>query len=154
MRDSKREDFLAMDLQIEANRRNAQLSTGPKTEQGKEASRMNALKRGLTAQQVALFDERLEDFQAFHAELIGALAPQGTVELALAERGVVCAWRLRRVYRIETGFSRKAHKACGNGTATTTNEIAVVFLRLASQEMISPNSPAMRSASSARSNGR
>jgi hypothetical protein len=125
---------VATDLQIEANRRNAQLSTGPKTMRGKEASRMNALKHGLTAQQVTLFDERAEDFEAFHAELLGALAPQGTVELALAERAVLCAWRLRRVYRIETGLFRKARKAWGNGTAAVTNEIAVVFLRLASQE--------------------
>ena len=35
--------------QIEANRRNALLSTGPKTETGKKASRRNALRHGLTA---------------------------------------------------------------------------------------------------------
>jgi hypothetical protein len=125
---------VATNLQIEANRRNAQLSTGPKTERGKDASRMNALKHGLTAQQVTLFDERAEDFDAFHAELIGALSPHGTLERALAERAVLCAWRLRRVYRIETGLFRKARKTWGNGTAAHTNEIAVVFLRLASQE--------------------
>jgi len=67
---------VATDLQIEANRRNAQLTTGPKTERGKEASRMNALKHGLTAQQVTLFDERAEDFEAFHAELLGAWHPR------------------------------------------------------------------------------
>jgi hypothetical protein len=125
---------VATDLQIEANRRNAQLSTGPKTIRGKEASSMNALKHGLTARQVTLFDERAEDFEAFHAELLGPLAPQGTVELALAERAVLCAWRLRRVYRIETGLFRKARKAWGNGAAASSKEIAVVFLRLASQE--------------------
>jgi hypothetical protein len=130
----QREDFVATDLQIEANRRNAQLSTGPKTVQGKEASRMNALKHGLTAQQVTLFDERAEDFEAFHTEILGALAPQGWVEFALAERAVLCAWRLRRAYRIETGLFRKARKAWGNGTAASTNQIAVVFMRLASEE--------------------
>jgi hypothetical protein len=125
---------VATDLQIEANRRNAQLSSGPKTVQGKEASRLNALKHGLTAQQVMLFDERAEDFEVFHSELLGALAARGTVEFALAERAVLCAWRLRRIYRIETGLFRKARRAWGNGTAAHTNEIAVVFLRLASQE--------------------
>jgi hypothetical protein len=126
--------LVATDLQNEANRRNAQLSTGPKTKRGKEVTRMNALKHGLTAQHVTLFDERAEDFAVFHNELISALAPRGTVELALAERAVLCAWRLRRVYRIETGLFRKARKAWGNGAAASTNEIAVVFLRLASQE--------------------
>ena len=43
--------------QAEANRRNAQNSTGPKTQEGKAASRLNALKHGLTAKQLVLFDE-------------------------------------------------------------------------------------------------
>lgn len=125
---------MTSDLQIEANRRNAKLSTGPRTEKGKQASRMNALKHGLTAQQVTLFDERLEDFQAFHAELISALRPRGAVEVALAERAVLCAWRLRRVYRIETGLFCKTRKTWVNGTPTTSDQIEVVFLRLASQD--------------------
>jgi hypothetical protein len=37
--------------QIEANRRNALKSTGPKTEAGKQASRRNAVRHGLTARQ-------------------------------------------------------------------------------------------------------
>lgn len=125
---------MTSNLQIEANRRNAKLSTGPKTAEGKQASRMNALKHGLTAQHVTLFDERLEDFEGFHAELLAALRPEGAVEMALAERAVLCAWRLRRVYRIETGLFCKTRKAWTNGTAATSKEIEVVFLRLASQE--------------------
>jgi hypothetical protein len=50
------------------------------------------------------------------------------------EHAIMCAWRLRRVYRIETGLFRKAWKAWTNGTAATSQEIKVVFLRLASQE--------------------
>jgi hypothetical protein len=122
------------DLQIEANRRNARLSTGPRTPQGKAATRLNALKHGLTAQHITLFDECAEDFEAFHAELVAALRPKGAVEQALAERAVLCAWRLRRVYRFETGLFRKARGAWSNGTAETTNDVAVVFLRLASHE--------------------
>lgn len=62
---------------------------------------------------------------------------------------MLCAWRLTRAYRIETGLFRKARKAWSNGTAAHTNEIAVVFLRLALKRMIAQSSPAMRSASSA-----
>ncbi len=38
--------------QIEANRRNSQKSTGPRTEAGKQASRCNAVRHGLTAETV------------------------------------------------------------------------------------------------------
>lgn len=126
--------YVTSELQIEANRRNATLSTGPKTEQGKRTSRMNALKHGLTAEQVTLFDERLEDFEAFHAELIPALRPEGAIEEALAERVVLCAWRLRRVYRIETGLFCKTRKSWNGNNASTTPDIEVVFLRLGSRD--------------------
>jgi hypothetical protein len=122
------------ELQIEANRRNAQLSTGPRTSEGKAAIRFNALKHGFTAQHITLFDECAEDFEAFHAELVAALRPKGAVEQALAERAVLCTWRLRRVYRFETGLFRKARGAWSNGAAETTSDVAVVFLRLASNE--------------------
>jgi hypothetical protein len=38
----------------EANRRNAQKSTGPKTPEGKDAVRLNALKHGLLCREVLL----------------------------------------------------------------------------------------------------
>jgi hypothetical protein len=56
-------------LQITANRRNALKSTGPQTRSGKAASRMNALKHGLTAEQVVLFDEDVEEFQRFFPQM-------------------------------------------------------------------------------------
>jgi hypothetical protein len=121
-------------LQIKANRRNAQLSTGPKTAAGRHISSMNALKHGLTAQHAIVFDEAIEDFQAFHGELLSELRPRGGFELALAERVILCAWRLRRVYRIETGLFCRTRKSGANGEATTTNDIDVVFLRLASHD--------------------
>ena len=48
--------------QIEANRRNAQKSSGPKTIQGRSISRMNALKHGLLAEQVVVPGEDFEEF--------------------------------------------------------------------------------------------
>jgi hypothetical protein len=72
---------------------------------------MNALRHGLTAQHVTVFDETEEDFHRFHRELMRVLQPKGAMEAQLSERAIVCAWRLRRVYRIETGMFSKARKA-------------------------------------------
>ena len=51
--------------QIEANRRNARLSTGPVTEEGKRKSRQNALRHGLTSETVIDALEDAEDHAAF-----------------------------------------------------------------------------------------
>src|SRR5216683_6083611 len=92
---------MATQKQIAANRRNAKKSTGPKTIAGRTRTKVNALKHGLTAAQITIFDERPEDFENFHIGLIKALVPEGALEEQLVERITVCAWRLRRVYRIE-----------------------------------------------------
>jgi hypothetical protein len=92
---------MATTAQIEANRRNAQRSTGPRTEAGRLVASRNALKHGLTARQLILFDETEADFAAFHGEMVEALAPGDALEAALAERIILCAWRLRRAERAE-----------------------------------------------------
>jgi len=51
--------------QIEANRRNARLSTGPATDEGKRRSRRNALRHGLTAETVIDALEDAQDYVAF-----------------------------------------------------------------------------------------
>jgi len=124
---------MATQLQIEANRRNAQLSTGPKTAQGRAVSRMNALKHGLTAKHIVVFDEAAEDFERFHHEIVVALGPKGAIEGQLAERVALCAWRLRRVYRIETRLFSKGRTSWSNGKPETTSDIDLVFLRLTGQ---------------------
>ena len=50
--------------QIEANRRNAALSTGPRTEEGKQRSRRNALKHGLAGDGVVLPEEQERAIEA------------------------------------------------------------------------------------------
>jgi hypothetical protein len=94
---------------IEANRRNALRSTGPRSDSGRAVSSCNALKHGLTAERIILFDEQREAFERFYAELIAALKPDGPRETQLAQRIAINAWRLRRAYRVEGGlFARLA----------------------------------------------
>ena len=93
---------MTSDAQIDANRRNARASTGPKSPEGKAAASQNALRHGLTSSQLILFEERQEDFDRFAAELRTAHAPADAVEDGLVERIVMAQWRLRRVWRAET----------------------------------------------------
>ena len=86
---------------IDANRRNAQKSTGPRTEAGKATSRWNALKHGLASPELILFDETEEAFEDFYAELRAAHAPVDAAEAAVVERIAAAHWRLRRVWRAE-----------------------------------------------------
>src|SRR5260221_13669980 len=99
---------MASEAQVAANRRNAGRSTGPRTEAGKAAVSRNALRPGLPAEEVVLFDEDAEDLARFHDELRRALDPADEVEEELVERIVLCAWRLRRVVRIEAGLFNSA----------------------------------------------
>jgi len=92
---------MTSDAKIEANRRNAAKSTGPKTAEGKASSKMNALKHGLLSEHMVLKDEDEERLEAFRAGLWQHLQPVGELEELLADRVVATAWRLRRAVRIE-----------------------------------------------------
>jgi len=86
--------------QINANRQNAQKSTGPKTDEGKAAVSQNAVKHGLFAESV-IEGENEADYEAFHDEMLAELAPVGSVESMLAERVISLWWRLRRAERMQ-----------------------------------------------------
>ena len=92
---------MTSEAQLAANRRNAEKSTGPRTEAGKAKVARNALRHGLRAEKVVTFDETGGDFQAFLAEQQAALEPADAIEEQLVERIAFCAWRLRRIYRLE-----------------------------------------------------
>jgi hypothetical protein len=101
---------MATEKQIEANKRNAQKSTGPTTEEGRSRSSRNALKHGLTAEQVTIKGEDPKQFEAFRGDILESLCPQGAIEEQLAERIVFCWWRLRRVSRMEADIVAEEHR--------------------------------------------
>src|ERR1700750_1687656 len=90
--------------QIEANRRNARLSTGPVTEDGKRRSRRNAVRHGLTAETVIDALEDADDYAAFQMAVTSDYDAQSAVERELVLRLTSLLWRLRRATAIETGL--------------------------------------------------
>jgi hypothetical protein len=90
--------------QIEANRRNAQKSTGPITPEGKLRSRRNAVRHGLTAETVIGALEDAEDYKTFEAAIIADYDAQSAIERELVLRLASLLWRLRRATTIETGL--------------------------------------------------
>jgi hypothetical protein len=93
--------------QIEANRRNARLSTGPVTEEGKKKSRRNALRHGLTAETVIDAFEDADDYAAFEMAVTADFDAQSAVERDLVLRLANLLWRLRRVTAIEAGLFKE-----------------------------------------------
>ena len=93
---------MATQKQIEANRRNAQKSTGPKTVEGKAKSRFNALKHGMTANVAVLPHEDKFSYEELLRSTIESYQPATGAELMLVELVAINYWRLLRARRVET----------------------------------------------------
>lgn len=87
---------MASEAQIAANRANASKSTGPKTEEGKAASSLNALKHGLCAERLIIDEEDPAAFEALRADYLERYRPVGLAETRLVERIAQVAWRRER----------------------------------------------------------
>src|SRR5881227_3974301 len=90
--------------QIEANRRNALRSAGPTSAEGKQRSRCNAVRHGLTAETVIGALEDAEDYKAFQAAVMADYDAQSAVERELVLRLASLLWRIRRATIMETGL--------------------------------------------------
>jgi hypothetical protein len=95
---------VATEKQFEANRQNAQKSTGPKTPEGRAAVRLNGVKHGLTAETIVLKGESQADFTNLLDSFEAEHAPTTPTEEALVVQLAMATWRLRRLYHQESGF--------------------------------------------------
>ena len=86
----------ASDARIAANRANSALSTGPKTEAGKAASRANSYKHGMTGLGVVLSDADAARVEATVREIGDELKPSCAIGRALAKRVAILAVRMER----------------------------------------------------------
>jgi hypothetical protein len=82
-------------------RRQASDRGGPKTDQGKERSRLNATRHGLTGQITVMTEEDRAAHDTFCQALIKDLAPSGAMQQQLANRVAEDSWRLNRISAIE-----------------------------------------------------
>jgi hypothetical protein len=93
--------MLLSQKQQEANRKNAQHSTGPKTPEGKEAIRFNALTYGLRTRASILPDENAADYSQLWDELEAEWQPQTRTERLYLETMVTSQWLLKRIAESE-----------------------------------------------------
>jgi hypothetical protein len=135
--------------QIESNRRNAQRSIAPKTQDGKQRASQNAVRHGLTAETVIGPLEDPADYRAFEQAVTTAYDAETAVERELVLRLASLLWRLRRVTSVETGLLQiqceastapdpaLPGEACAiieifqSGRDSNGRELARCFLRLA-----------------------
>ena len=83
------------------NQLNAQHSTGPKTDQGKNIARSNSLIHGMTASILALPTENPEELEAQAEAWNDACQPEGLDEQTLVDQLALSALRLGRIARAE-----------------------------------------------------
>ena len=90
---------------ISANRRNAQLSTGPKTALGKAKSALNAVKHGIFAKECLkdISDEEVRDYEALRLGVFESLKPKDQMQAILCDKVTIDVWRLRKVLAFEQG---------------------------------------------------
>lgn len=102
---------MATRKQIESNRKNALVSTGPVTSEGKALVSQNAVKHGIFAKDMLITTgdgkEDAREYQELLDGLVLSLHPSGQMECLLVEKIAADYWRLRRVLRFETGSIRK-----------------------------------------------
>ena len=122
--------------QIEANRRNALKSTGPTTPEGKERSRCNAVRHGLTAETVIAALEDAKDYQAFEAAVIADYDAESAVERELVLRLASVLWRLRRATGIETALFESVVAQSGNVKHDHTRPTLVEPANLSDQNQV------------------
>jgi hypothetical protein len=86
------------------NKANAQKSTGPRSEAGKQRSSLNALRHGLTGQTVVLPTEDHSAYQRHSQAFLDEYRPKGATETQLVQSLLDTSWQLNRASAVETNL--------------------------------------------------
>jgi hypothetical protein len=112
-----------------ANQKNAQLSTGPRTEAGKQKASLNSTRHGFTGQVVVLTAEEAEPYRLFNESFMQDLDPQGSVEQQLARNIIDAYWRINKIHSTESAIYALGHREYAEQFAGETPEIAAAMAR-------------------------
>ncbi len=96
--------------QTQANRRNAKKSTGPRTGEGKDIAKLNAMQHGILSNHVFVHghdDTEYTDFAALRDTFFEEMQPVGVIETLLVDRLFATHWRMKRLHIAETGMIEK-----------------------------------------------
>jgi hypothetical protein len=89
------------EAQLAANRANAQKSTGPITQQGKDTTRLNAVRHGVTQQVMVMPAPQMQAYLDFNKEQQIAYAAANPIEKQLVQTIIDTQWRLNLARNIE-----------------------------------------------------
>jgi hypothetical protein len=92
---------MSTSAQIAANQKNAQLSSGPRTEAGRAVSSQNGITHALSSTFRVLMHENQAEFEALRQRIAEEQNPQGEHETFLVEQMVQSRWKLSRTNRLE-----------------------------------------------------
>ena len=102
----------ATDAQIAANRKNSLHSTGPRSDEGKERSRANSLKHGLTGEGVVMSDADTAEVALRVRQLEIELKPSGMASRLSLRRFAYLSVRLEKCERLDTAvYARRIRHA-------------------------------------------
>src|SRR5438477_13052307 len=101
---------MSSERQIEANRLNAQKSTGPTTPEGRAAVRLNSLKYGLYAETLILPGEDPAAFEALLDRFDAEHQPATPTEETFVSQIAMATWRRARIQLMEAAFYKNRHK--------------------------------------------
>jgi hypothetical protein len=92
------------DHRAAVNRANAQHSTGPRTEAGKQRSKLNALRHGLTGHTIVVPAEDQAAYQRHSQSFLDEYQPQSATETQLVQSLIDSSWQLNRASAVETNL--------------------------------------------------
>jgi hypothetical protein len=108
---------MASAAQIQANRLNAQSSTGPRTPEGKLRSSANSLKTGYCARTLYVPESMREEYEAYRRDLVTDTRPEGAIEYEYFNRLLLHGWNLYRIRITESQLVLDATEAGKNPVA-------------------------------------